>query len=1726
MSIQKTCSSFIASIIMVVLALLSAMMIISTIPSKSAQAVELPVVEGNWNDNITRADNPRNKSYNTTSGRNGTTPETAFLIMSATDLAYLSWAAANRYGYDTEFYYQLGADIDLASKAWTPIGSHASYFGYDTYSFLGAIDGTKYDAGGNTIYNPDGSVASYKIMNMAVPEYGKHYMGLIGYSIGINEFTNITFENAYLQQAAGYYRAGVLAGRIQTTYVQVDGAVYQSPIKSSAKKDVYIDNVKVSGYLGSSYVGSAYIGGLVGEIVLGNSELEVSNCTSEVEIQASSDYAGGFVGGITTVNPNATLVSGTWTVNTHAPDAAAKQKVAEQVIFTDCNNYGAIDVAGAAGGIVGYAHSANFFNCNNYADIVTSEARTVAYTGGIVGQGLYNINMDNCHNEGDIYGYHVGGLLGYISDAQYDGYIKDSHNQGAIAAGYYAGGLVGYILEGTAAPSLIAYGKSSSLTITDSYNIGNLDTINSVGGLIANHYGKLIIEDCYNTASVENATTGYAGGLVGLNYRGGVLINNSYNTGDFNAPQNVAVGGFIGLQFVGSTSNVNQTALTDQEVRIINSYNLGEVTGNTNVGGFAGQIYATLVVDKSYNAGAVQGGATSAGGFVGNQQVSGTYDNTDTVINQSYNIGELYSNSVLYVGGLIGQVSGIDPTKPSGMVGKDISFTIRESYSVALATAATSAGGLVGRFAFVATHTGYLNVTMNFELSFAMQNDGNTLPLYNTNVAPSARFIYNIDQYKTVELQENGQDEFGNPIMEPVTVSANLSRMLTMAEFKDINTFKNIVGLVDDGSGTIDEVVVGYDVGLGSAGGTTWVMPDARNATANRGFPFLREIAGYTVNLWIGGVQETYYGAVDEQFSLIAELAGKTFNGWSTLPAGAGVVYTAGDIVEFDHRNLPARTLYAMFTDTAYYDIKIADIASGGALAATYATTDASGSYSLTATASDTYVLSLDNPAATDFVGWQVWKPIGTGGEWYSLTTDLTKNFNLLLYVDQSFVNSYLIAYTQAEMDVINVGSDYKSVGYFMFRAAKQYDAVTFSAKMDTTQVPGDQDLVGTGKLNYNGQNAALDEMSITSFPAGSTVQLEALPSKFHELKSMKIHITYKLDATNTAVTTQDVTASVVNNILDYIIPVEVNILSTDYTVVSFVVEVRFEKIAYGVVVKAWTRDGLTDLTAQAALNQVYNQALILNRWAHVEYTTQTVFTVSVVRYEFVGYKIWNAVTLEYDFISSSTWGTFVINNTVDPEFLESYATGSVINVTAVYAETFLIVINTPTGGTLEIYIVNPNTAGQSTATSLNGYFEKGTEITVVATPSANYEFSAFSGHAGVVNGSTLNEVVSQGATIVVSFAHKVYQVIILYENALTKARLASGFSAELDLTNTEVAGSVRVGSIIEVDEDATAAGFRFVGFYLRNAAGDVEFNIAGENVDTTFLASYLTLDNKINIIAKYMEQYSISTYIDLTQTGMGTVLVEVWNKTTSAWDETSLNEFDAGTQLQVTATSKPHFDFTGFTGIYEYELYASNIARINLSSDKVVQLEFAKTVYSFVQKDKIDGATATGKLTISKASFNIGDTITIMYSPPSSHNITGWKINGKTIEQLKSVFGDDVSRNGDTVTIKVSANWFNTYNTRLENDISTGLIGSILYTIVGASVVIPVLIIILVVFFVLNAKKKKLVTAELKDKQATNYKMNTSSFIQDLREGKSVGQVTDADVKAEMKRRKKEGKK
>ncbi|MDR0517398.1 MAG: hypothetical protein LBH25_10190 [Fibromonadaceae bacterium] len=141
----------------------------------------------------------------------------------------------------------------------------------------------------------------------------------------------------------------------------------------------------------------------------------------------------------------------------------------------------------------------------------------------------------------------------------------------------------------------------------------------AVGGLAGVSYGT--VSGCYSTAWVAGAET-LVGGLVG-NLGGNATIINSYSTGIVS-----------GDSIVGGLAGENRGSIG-------NSYSASKVSGKAMAGGLAGLNYG--IIANSYSSGAVSGDSI-AGGLAG--------ASVGEIVN-SYSIGTVAGNSE--AGGLVGK---------------------------------------------------------------------------------------------------------------------------------------------------------------------------------------------------------------------------------------------------------------------------------------------------------------------------------------------------------------------------------------------------------------------------------------------------------------------------------------------------------------------------------------------------------------------------------------------------------------------------------------------------------------------------------------------------------------------------------------------------------------------------------------------------------------------------------------------------------------------------------------------------------------------------------------------------------------------------------------------------------------------------------------------------------------------------------------------------------------
>ncbi len=313
-----------------------------------------PLAEGAW-DGVTATEPSTNED--------GT-----YLISTGEELY---WFACQVNSGNSTISAILTADIDLATFAWTPIGTTS------TYKFAGTFDG-----------------AGYTISNLRVSRTAS-YSGLFGYVVGgtIKDLIvkgSVTSTNTYTAGIAAYAAAGSL----------ISGCVS------------YVD-VTYAG-TSSSFV---YIGGIAGALAASTTaHTEITDCINYGTVNSGTGtYAGGIVGSVAAVNITVTNSTNYGSVlgNNYVGGIIGNLKVTTTSTtsplsyVTYCYNAGNVTSTGAyVGGIAGYTYGSSSTVCQP----------VLAY--------CFNAGTVSAANSGDtkaIYGYTHATYLVNIHDNYYLG---------------------------------------------------------------------------------------------------------------------------------------------------------------------------------------------------------------------------------------------------------------------------------------------------------------------------------------------------------------------------------------------------------------------------------------------------------------------------------------------------------------------------------------------------------------------------------------------------------------------------------------------------------------------------------------------------------------------------------------------------------------------------------------------------------------------------------------------------------------------------------------------------------------------------------------------------------------------------------------------------------------------------------------------------------------------------------------------------------------------------------------------------------------------------------------------------------------------------------------------------------------------------------------------------------------------------------------------------------
>lgn len=280
----------------------------------------------------------------------------------------------------------------------------------------------------------------------------------------------------------------------------------------------------------------------------------------------------------------------------------------------------------------------------------------------------------------------VGGIVGRAEDSN----ITNANNvESNIRGAMNVGGIAGYF-------------GSQDVTNTNKNDYRILNAINNGGDIMATGGIKKNGEFTYEITrsdydpnqNKEKYITGNIGGIAGYLYGAPVRIEAAGNRGDVHTAADMSkltsqaanVGGIVGkIDMTKATDSDGNVLTDDQRLEIIksdtsaagnsgyanavvsSSYNTGNVTGYTNIGGIGGFAYNGSIA-ASYNVGDIHttradaSGTTpiNMGGILGDstEQASGR-----VIIYDTYNKGTIGDSSFntfgRHVGGIVGRLSGI-----------------------------------------------------------------------------------------------------------------------------------------------------------------------------------------------------------------------------------------------------------------------------------------------------------------------------------------------------------------------------------------------------------------------------------------------------------------------------------------------------------------------------------------------------------------------------------------------------------------------------------------------------------------------------------------------------------------------------------------------------------------------------------------------------------------------------------------------------------------------------------------------------------------------------------------------------------------------------------------------------------------------------------------------------------------------------------------------------------
>ena len=568
----------------------------------------LPVWAGTVNtakaDSITAAD--KFASGNGTSG-------SPYVIKTAGQLQLLSDKVNGNESNDSgleyaKAYYQLDDDIDLEYKEWTPIGNSNSI------RFKGNFNGNGHKIIGLSVYTKTSSAGLFGYIDIDGKVEG---LGLNGYVGG------------------SYQRRGGIAG---TSYGTIERCYYLGVVDSGTAAYAggivgHLDGGKIINCYNTGEIkGGGNVGGITGAALNnGSTPCTITNCYNigKITVDAfNTDSGGSIVGGGGAymnssygIDIGAGGLLGTAT-NTNVDELSkiiTRKQFEQQSTFQNWDFGTVWEMDGFLGRPVLIKPREESIRGDDPNYIITSAEeldvvrKAVNEGRSFEGKNFYlgkDIDMSDVCDDDTLgswipigYGDSSEGFSGTFN-GEYNGkqykirnlYLDDGSSDGQ--------GLFGTVNKEGTLENLIVEG-------------GTVNGQDYIGAIVGKNYGT--VNNCVNN-NCNVSGRDYIGGIAGINYG---KISGSQNIGSVYGRN--YIGGITGSNWLDSTNiqlqgqqqnSDGETILNPNGGTTERSFNDGDVTGTTYIGGIAGANYK--LIQNCYNASNMENAGTKVGGITGN----------------------------------------------------------------------------------------------------------------------------------------------------------------------------------------------------------------------------------------------------------------------------------------------------------------------------------------------------------------------------------------------------------------------------------------------------------------------------------------------------------------------------------------------------------------------------------------------------------------------------------------------------------------------------------------------------------------------------------------------------------------------------------------------------------------------------------------------------------------------------------------------------------------------------------------------------------------------------------------------------------------------------------------------------------------------------------------------------------------------------------------------------